>query len=98
MDLIGAIITWVIGLPVALILGCFLGVGVFLLHRKCSVNQVVRERILWVSFAVALVCLAGVVWVLGPKWLLMAAFFGVPLFVGNVMGVRTSGMIGRETE
>ena len=90
MDLVGSIITWVIGLPVALILGCFLGVGAFLLLQKHAGNRVVRERIMWASFAVALIGFVGVVWLLGSKWLLLEAVFVLPLTFGYAMGIHTS--------
>ena len=88
MDLVGSIITWVIGLPMALILGCFVGVGAFLLLQKHAGNRVARERIMWASFVLALIGLAGVVLILGPKWLLLVAFFAVPLVMGNVAGMH----------
>lgn len=86
MDLVGSIITWVIGLPMALILGCVLGVGAFLAHRKYTGNPVARERILWVSFVVVLLGFVGVNWLLGPKWLLLVVLLAIPLLCGNFAG------------
>ena len=87
MGLVGSIIVWVIGLPVALILGCFSGVGAFLLLKKYPEDRVVRERIFLSSLFVALIAIAAIILILGPAWLLLVAFFAVPLLIGNAAGI-----------
>lgn len=90
MDLVGSIITWVIGLPVALILGCFLGVGAFLLLRKDPGNQVIRSRTVVGLAVVTFVGFVGVILTLGVKWLLLVVAFVLPQIFGYIMGVCTT--------
>ena len=89
MDLVSLIIVWIIGLPLSLILGSFLGVGALLAHRKFATNPGANERILWISFIAFLAGCFGLICILNWEWLLLSVFFAIPLIFGNVMGIHT---------
>ena len=89
MDLVGSIIVWVIGLPLAMIIGSLVGVGVFLLHWAYPGDLIVRSRIFAGTVIVALAVFLGVFLTLGMKWMLLVAVFLLPVIFGYVMGVRS---------